>query len=364
MIPDVDELPKPPIRRGAPRGRAIDPSTAVSSAGRRGRGASATRSGRAGAGAPALLLSLQRAVGNRAVADVLQRTPGDGGPLTGPVSMVFDGENLVVSENGVEVTRFAATSGRPTRVKSAHALRCRGSVSEVYVNNPRYVAVEDHGAIPEGTYRFRAAQVQQFTENEQTELIDAAVRGTGNIRVGTPRTRVHTGDWGRGRVPLHPASVEPGPAPCTGTRARSGFYLHGGIIPGSAGCIDIGSRMDDLAALIAGNPHRITLRVDYARGAGASLSRCELMIGEIMYDDVQPGLAFVPCFLELTSNADPEAQRIFRALRSRFLGRLGSSGGAGTGAGPSGGAPGSGTAPGGATSPFDLGAALRRLLGG
>jgi RHS repeat-associated protein len=43
-----------------------------------------------------------------------------------------------------------------------------------------------------------------------------------------------TGDWGKYRVPLSP---EPG----TETYSRSGFFLHGGKSPGSAGCIDVGA---------------------------------------------------------------------------------------------------------------------------
>jgi uncharacterized protein RhaS with RHS repeats len=41
------------------------------------------------------------------------------------------------------------------------------------------------------------------------------------------------GDWGDWRVPLDPS-------PKTQTYGRSGFYLHGGNFPGSAGCIDVG----------------------------------------------------------------------------------------------------------------------------
>lgn len=41
------------------------------------------------------------------------------------------------------------------------------------------------------------------------------------------------GDWGAWRLPLTPN-------PNTNTYGRSGFFLHGGQFPGSAGCIDIG----------------------------------------------------------------------------------------------------------------------------
>jgi hypothetical protein len=41
------------------------------------------------------------------------------------------------------------------------------------------------------------------------------------------------GDWGNWRVRITPI-------PGTNTFGRSGFYLHGGLFPGSAGCIDVG----------------------------------------------------------------------------------------------------------------------------
>lgn len=41
------------------------------------------------------------------------------------------------------------------------------------------------------------------------------------------------GDWGDWRVPLIPQKG-------TKTYGRSGFFLHGGSIPGSAGCVDFG----------------------------------------------------------------------------------------------------------------------------
>jgi hypothetical protein len=41
------------------------------------------------------------------------------------------------------------------------------------------------------------------------------------------------GDWGDWRVPAHPNQG-------TDTHGRGGFYVHGGTLPGSAGCIDVG----------------------------------------------------------------------------------------------------------------------------
>ncbi len=52
-----------------------------------------------------------------------------------------------------------------------------------------------------------------------------------------------TGDWGKYRVPLTPDAGTP-------TFGRTGFFLHGGKKPGSAGCIDVGRRDRDLFPLL------------------------------------------------------------------------------------------------------------------
>lgn len=61
------------------------------------------------------------------------------------------------------------------------------------------------------------------------------------------------GDWGDWRAPLTPS-------PGTQTFGRSGFFLHGGMFPGSAGCIDVGggifgnSQTDQLREDIMNDP--------------------------------------------------------------------------------------------------------------
>ena len=245
------------------------------------------------------------------------------GTLNGKVKMLFNGEELIVSNDGSVVVRFAATSGRPTKVKKSHAAKCKGKTDESYINNPRYVAIKDHGAIPEGTYHFSTGSIQDFSETEQLELIDAAARGKKNIKAGNPRTTVHTGDWGRGRVLLSPDTVMSGPKPCKNTKKRSGFFLHGGILRGSAGCIDIGSNFDNLSAMFKGNKTRVDIEVKYKENVSTALTECELMFGEVMYDNVKPNpLKFMGCFTELTDNADPEAKKIYEGLKAKFLGRL------------------------------------------
>ena len=65
-----------------------------------------------------------------------------------------------------------------------------------------------------------------------------------------------TDSWGNSRVWLD-ASKD------TNTYGRSGFSIHGGAIPGSAGCIDLTSSMDDFTKWFENNGKDLILYVTY-----------------------------------------------------------------------------------------------------
>lgn len=50
--------------------------------------------------------------------------------------------------------------------------------------------------------------------------------------------------WGGHRLAIHPF-------PETQTYGRGGFFIHGGAVPGSAGCIDLWTHMDEFVADLA-----------------------------------------------------------------------------------------------------------------
>ena len=62
--------------------------------------------------------------------------------------------------------------------------------------------------------------------------------------------------WGSHRITIHPFDS-------THTFGRGGFFIHGGTMPGSAGCIDLTSGMPRFAALISAVPpaKKVKLRV-------------------------------------------------------------------------------------------------------
>jgi hypothetical protein len=173
----------------------------------------------------------------------------------------FDGREFVVKGDGTVVLRVHGQSGRPYSVRPADARACGGSTADSYLNNPRYVGIADNGPIPEGEYRFSATQMSTFTGAEQLEMM------LGGSYTDPFGASLHGGDWGAGRVPLTKIRVLPSPF-CGNTSTRSGFFLHGGIMPGSSGCIDIGnSGFNDLVALLQGYRSAVVVRVRYPHPA-------------------------------------------------------------------------------------------------
>lgn len=74
------------------------------------------------------------------------------------------------------------------------------------------------GPIPEGSYW---VQPSQMWENNWFKSL-----------VRSPRSA-----WGNFRLTIHPH-------PGTQTYGRGGFFIHGGSVPGSAGCIDLAADID------------------------------------------------------------------------------------------------------------------------
>ena len=62
--------------------------------------------------------------------------------------------------------------------------------------------------------------------------------------------------WGKHRVWLEPSKE-------TDTFGRGGFSIHGGDVPGSAGCIDLTSGMPGFAEWFKNNGKDLIIKVEY-----------------------------------------------------------------------------------------------------
>ncbi|WP_263140555.1 DUF2778 domain-containing protein [Pseudomonas sp. RIT-PI-AD] len=113
---------------------------------------------------------------------------------------ISSGTLTVVSRYDCRTLR--ATSGRPESCMNKAEVLCQ--------------MLKSTGPLPVGKYFIKPHEL--------------SAQGT---LFSTVRTIYRWADWGSFRVRLHPE-------PETMTYGRDNFFLHGGIYPGSAGCIDIG----------------------------------------------------------------------------------------------------------------------------
>ena len=178
------------------------------------------------------------------------------------ISLTFDGRSLHVFGEGNLLQSLTAQSGKFEWVDDSTKKKCSGGRLDRYLNNPKYVGVKDKGAIPEGTYTFKPKTIQNFTAKDRSTLIKDMIAGKKSTK--TSHGNVKTGDWGSGRVHLHPVSGTLKKGPCGNTKKRSGFFLHGGILPGSAGCIDIGHAFNMLSTFLSTYKKTVKLKVAYA----------------------------------------------------------------------------------------------------
>jgi hypothetical protein len=141
------------------------------------------------------------------------------------IRFVFDGRYLK-GLGGKSLMMYPAVSGKPEAGKFVYSRERQRMVGK--------------GPIPEGDYWVQPSQIW-----------DNAWYKHGS-----------TAGWGNHRLTIHPY-------PKTQTYGRGGFFIHGGSIAGSAGCIDLTSHIDsfikDLERELSGRPECfLSLRVTYA----------------------------------------------------------------------------------------------------
>ena len=143
---------------------------------------------------------------------------------------VFDGKKFTLYENDKPIISWDAVSG------------AKGYQS------PEYQHIKDKGTIPEGTYVARQSELQFYKDITWDNRLRSAV-GFGTWRGGTD-------SWGESRVWLEPSKE-------TNTYDRSGFSVHGGAEPGSAGCIDLTHHIVEFTQWFEKNGHDLIINVKY-----------------------------------------------------------------------------------------------------
>ena len=150
--------------------------------------------------------------------------------------MVFNGTNLGLIRNGKMIDNLDAMSGRQD------------------YQAKKYQNIANLGPIPEGRY---------FAPQKERQTITPfnAVIGVISRLSGLNKGKWNGGPvaWGIRRVWLHPDEN-------TETYGRNNFSIHGGILKGSKGCIDIAYQTDKLKAYMDEcQEKKVPLYVKYKR---------------------------------------------------------------------------------------------------
>ena len=125
--------------------------------------------------------------------------------------MTFDGQHLKLYNKGQQIDDLDAMSGHSDYQQA------------------QYQNIENKGPIPEGTYWVNQDQRQELTLKELAQKASETLGINDNYKRNWSGNPV---SWGIRRVWLDPDDD-------TDTYGRSGFSIHGGLMKGSAGCIDI-----------------------------------------------------------------------------------------------------------------------------
>jgi hypothetical protein len=151
--------------------------------------------------------------------------------------MTFDGKELTVEKGETTTETFTARSGIPQKGNDGD--------KEFDYSATRQWAMRE-GPIPEGTYWV----------NPDELMTTSLTTFEGWAREGTFQDW-DEGPWGSNRVTVHPFDS-------TATYGRGGFFIHGGVMYQSAGCIDLAGEMPGLASVLEKySACKVLLTVDY-----------------------------------------------------------------------------------------------------
>ena len=142
----------------------------------------------------------------------------------------FNGKSLTLHENGEIIKEWKGVSGRPG------------------FQHPNYQDLKNYGPLPEGNYVAKISDFQKWENLGAWQKFKSSIGG-GQWRGGTAA-------WGEQRIWLTPAND-------TNLYGRNNFSIHGGLTPGSAGCIDLTKAMADFAKWFQNNGYDVIVQVKY-----------------------------------------------------------------------------------------------------
>lgn len=159
--------------------------------------------------------------------------------------LLFDGKTLKFIINGSVVAQWKAYSGRTKwNAKTPYQKKLIDTLDRL-----EFMKVKEQGPIPQGAYTINSVQKRTVGGNaiqycggknwvEIAKDFATSVKEEGDNHDFNSGTKQDLIAWGNYRMPISPKSG-------TNTFGRGSFYLHGGCIAGSIGCIDLLENMDN-----------------------------------------------------------------------------------------------------------------------
>jgi hypothetical protein len=158
-------------------------------------------------------------------------------------SLLFDGDELHWIVNGVKVKAWDAISGLTW--KNTPPSEWNKMLNRYTQNRQEWSKQKDAGPLPEGKYS--AGPLETRTGEPVGGLRAAWLVSTGQVEKDTTQNKSFSSDtniskisWGNYRMRITPTGGQE-------MYDRSAFYIHGGAIAGSHGCIDLTDEMDDFS---------------------------------------------------------------------------------------------------------------------
>lgn len=165
-------------------------------------------------------------------------------PQVSKTYLFFDGNTLKWIVDGKVVKTWKAVSGR-TKFNTFGDKNAEQVVKKYGGNNSEFMKIKEQGPIPIGTYTI--SQIQKRTNGNATQFIQGKnpkqlydLMMSGNKHDWNSGVSADLIAWGDYRLPITKVGE-------TETFGRGSFYIHGGGIPGSIGCIDLMGGMNDFA---------------------------------------------------------------------------------------------------------------------
>lgn len=177
-------------------------------------------------------------------------------------SLVFDGNKLYWVSNGSVINSWGATSG--VNLLNAEPNQWLTVAKNLFTSNKEKAKLKEFGPTPEGQYYVGKLQSSKLGKTnpfmDLIKVIFQSGQSKHDWNSDTAGTRI---SWGYYRAPIIPKSG-------TNTYGRGSFYVHGGLLPASHGCIDLTGSMDDFAKFYSSwatkyKKDKIPLTVKYSK---------------------------------------------------------------------------------------------------